>query len=305
MPDRGPLKVTPTYAEWVEFAGLARVVVAAALGAGLMSCSARVELPSGGSTGSPVPSATTTGPSTGVPPGQVLTPSAGLTVREEGAVLDGLDVDGCVRVLADDVTIRNTRIRCAEASRDLVVEVGDDADGLVVEDSEISGEGVVEVGVGWTRYTLRRVDVHSVNDGARFGHRVTIEDSWIHDMTRIGDLHPDALQTTSASDVVIRGNVLDPTNSATGDLGNAGLMLGSETGTKAVRDVLVEDNRFDGGNYSLNVRGDIEADGVVIRRNTFGTAARYGAVLAPDAVPLGPGNTTDGEPVEPDEAEAG
>ncbi len=243
----------------------------------------------------------------GVPDGVRLTPSLGLDVREEGAVLEGLDVDGCVRVLADDVTILNSRIRCDDRERKLVVEVGDDVHGLVVESSEISGEGVVEVGVGWGDYTLRHVDIHSVNDGARFGHRVTIEDSWIHDMTRQGDLHADALQTTSASGVVIRRNVLDPTDTETGDYNNAGLMLGSETGTKRVRDVVVEDNAFDGGNYSLNIRGDITAEGVVIRDNTFGSSARYGPVIAPDSVRLGPGNTEEasGEAVEVDPAQTG
>lgn len=151
------------------------------------------------------------------------------------------------------------------------------------------------------------MDIHSVGDGARFGHQVTIEDSWIHDMTRIGDLHADALQTTSASDVVIRRNVLDPTDTETGDLNNAGLMLGSETGTRVVRDVVVEDNTFDGGNYSLNVRADITAVDVSVTGNTFGSSARYGAVLAPRSVPLGAGNTVEatGEPVDVDLAAAG
>ncbi len=286
-----------------------RALAAAGAVVALAGCSARVDVPSApvatSAPPSPAVNATPDERSTGVPAGTVLKASKGLTIDEEGAEVEGLDVDGCVRVLADDVTIRNTRIRCDDASRTMVVEVGDDADGLVVVDSEISGEGKVEVGVGWSRYTLRRVDVHSVNDGARFGHQVTIEDSWIHDMTRIGELHPDALQTTSASEVVIRGNVLDPTNTESGDLGNAGLMLGSETGTKEVRDVVVEDNTFDGGNYSLNIRGDITAEDVVIRGNTFGRDTRYGEVLGPKSVPLGPGNTVGGEPVDPDIAEAG
>ncbi len=284
----------------------AAVVAAGALA--MTGCSVRTEVPATRAVQAPGGVelvARPPGPdTTGVPAGVVLEPSEGLTITEDDAVVEGLDIDGCVQVMADDVVIRDTRIRCDD-DRALVLEVGEDADGLVVEDTEISGEGVVEVGVGWSRYTLRRVDVHSVADGARFGHQVTIEDSWIHDMSRIGDLHGDALQTTSASRVVIRGNVLDPTDTATGDLNNAGLMLGSETGTKEVRDVLVEGNAFDGGNYSLNIRGDITAEGVVIQDNTFGTASRYGPVLGPESVPLGAGNTVDGDPVDADVAEAG
>lgn len=274
----------------------------------LVGCSARVPLPAateGATNAAPSPSASY-GPvdpeDTGVPDGVVLEPSEGLRITDDGAVVEGLDVDGCVTVLADDVTIRNTRIRCADKKQQLVVEVGDGARNLVVESSEIDGRGKLQVGIGWGSYTLRKVDVHGVADGARFGHDVTVEDSWIHDMARIGTLHSDALQTTSASDVVIRGNVLDPTRTKDDDLNNAGLMLGSETGTKKVRDVLVERNLFGGGNYSLNVRGDIDAEGVVIRDNVFGDGSRYGAVLAPRSVPLGKGNVMagSGEPVEAD-----
>ena len=273
-------------------------------------CSARVPIPQerpGAVAPSPSPTASR-GPvdpaATGVPDGVVLEDSGPLRITEDGAVVDGLDVDGCVTVLADDVTIRNTRIRCDDAGKKLVVTVGDRAENLVIENSEIDGRGKLQVGVGWTRYTLREVDVHGVADGARFGHGVTIEDSWVHDMARIGTLHSDALQTTSASDVVIRGNVLDPTRTEDDDLNNAGLMLGSETGSKQVRDVLVEHNLLDGGNYALNVRGDIDAEDVVIRDNVFGEGSRYGAVLAPRSVPLGDGNVmaASGEPVEADRA---
>ncbi len=229
---------------------------------------------------------------TGVPAGVSLKPSKGLRITEDDTVVDGMDVDGCVLVEADDVIIRNTRIRCDDRERQLVVQVGDEAQNLVVERSEIDGRGRMAVGIGWSRYTLTNVDVHGVADGARFGHGVLIENSWVHDMARIGSLHSDALQTTSASDVVIRGNVLDPTRGRDGDYNNAALMIGSETGSKLVRDVLVEGNSLDGGNYSLNVRADATVQGLVVRGNVFGDDSRYGPVLAPGAVTLDEDNVT-------------
>ncbi len=225
-----------------------------------------------------------------MPAGTTLTPSGPLVISTRGAVVDGLDVAGCVVVAASDVTIRNSRIRCGHAPRGLAVRFAGGAQGLVVEDTEIDGLGTTTVGIGWGGYTLRRVNIHGVSDGARFGHRVTIENSWIHDMVRIGNLHPDAVQTTSASNVVIRGNVLDPTHAASGSRHNAAIMLGSETGTRAVRNVLIEGNLLGGGNYSLNVRGDITAENVVVRDNTFAPTARYGPAIAPARVPLSTGN---------------
>ncbi len=237
------------------------------------------------------PTVTRPGPATtGVPAGTALTPSGPLTIRTPGAVVDGLDITGCVVVAASDVTIRNTRIRCDRAPSGLAVRVADGAQRLLVEDTEIDGLGTTQVGVGWTGYTLRRVNIHRVVDGARFGHHVTIEDSWIHDMALVGTLHPDALQTTSASNTVIRGNFLDPTDTATGAKRNAAIMLGSETGTRAVRNVLIERNVLGGGNYSLNVSPSISAEGVVVRDNVFDTTARYGPVIAPARVPMGSGN---------------
>ena len=277
---------------------------------GAVGCgSAAVSLPPAASPATATPLGVT-GPVdtalTGVPPGVVLKASRGLRITEPGTVVDGLDVRGCVDVMASDVTIRNTRVRCTDPDRVMVVRVGDGTSGLVVEASELDGGGEVDIGIGWGDYTLRRTEVHGVVDGARFGHRVVVEESWIHDMVRIGTLHPDAMQTTSAAQVVIRGNVLDPTregDDGDDDLNNAAIMLGSETGTQQVRDVLIEHNRLDGGNYTVNVRGDITASDVVIRDNVFGDGARYGPVIAPASVALGGGNVmVSGEPVEVDRA---
>ena len=228
--------------------------------------------------------------STGVPAGTRLTPSGPITVDQDGAVLEGLDVDGCVRVNAEDVTIRSSRIRCSSPVGQVAVALGDDGDRLTLQDVEVDGLGTSAVCVGWSRYTLVRVNVHGCADGIRFGHRVTVEDSWVHDLVRIRTLHSDAVQTTSASDVVIRGNTLDANSTARGDYNNAAVMMGSETGGRKVERVLIEDNHLDGGNYTLNVRGDITASDVVIRDNTFGTSSRYGQVLTPASVPLGAGN---------------
>lgn len=234
-----------------------------------------------------------------MPPGVVLELSEGLRITIAGSVVENKDVDGCVDVLADDVTIRNTRIRCDEEGRVKAIDVARGVEGLVVEHSEIDGLGKTEVGIGWSRYTLRYVDVHGVGDGARFGDDVMIENSWIHDMVRLGSLHPDALQTTSTRRAVIRGNVLEPSRpdrhrDGGRDPNNAALMLGSELGPQQVRDVLVEHNRMGGGNYTVNARGDIDARGVVIRDNVFVDDARYGPLLLPRSMEVGEGNVMSG-----------
>ncbi|WP_432482806.1 right-handed parallel beta-helix repeat-containing protein [Kineococcus esterisolvens] len=200
------------------------------------------------------------------------------TITRDGTVLDGVRIVGCVVVDANDVVIRNSEVVCRKKGRQVAVKVAEGKRNLLIEDTEIDATGA-DVGVGWGNYTLRRVNLHGSADGARWGHNVVIEDSWIHGMSRIDGLHSDATQTTSGSNVVIRGNVLDP--SSGGDPLNAAIMIGTELGTKKLSNVLIEDNRLGGGTYTINVRGDANISGLVIRGNTFEDNSRYGAIVTP------------------------
>lgn len=245
--------------------------------------------------GTPLSPESRPGPrSTGVTQRTPLVPSGPLELYRSGEVVEGLDIDGCVSVYAPDVTIRNSRIRCRGVKYQPVVEVQEGASRLALEDVEIDGLGVSQVCVGWGRYTLRRANLHNCADGARLGSDVVIEDSWIHDMARVGTLHSDAVQTTSGTNVVIRRNTLDVNTYAKGRHGNAALMIGSELGTREVRDFLVENNYITGGGFSINVRGDINASNLVIKNNVFGTDALFGQAIAPPRISLGQGNVVEG-----------
>lgn len=236
--------------------------------------------------GAPVAGAT----NTGVPQGTALRASGPLTLTRPGEVVEGLDVQGCVVVAANDVVIRKSRITCTDPAQDRALRTSGAVSGLVVEDVEIDGGGVVDIGADVSGAVLRRLDVHGVNDGVRLGSRVSLLDSWVHGLVRQNGLHPDAVQGISAQDVLIQGNTLDPRSTDGKDLGNAAVMLGSETGTKLSRDVVVRDNFLEGGNYAVNVSGSINAQRIDVSGNLFGTASRYGAVVSPPGVVLGAGN---------------
>ena len=239
---------------------------------------------------------------TGVPAGVVTTPSDGLTITDDNTVIDSLDITGCVVVAADDVTIRRSRITCLDAPDQRAVRMDGAHTGLVLEDVEIDGGGRTDIGVDTSRTVIRRANIHDVNDGVRMGSSVTVEDSWIHSMTRIADLHPDAIQGISAQHIIIRGNTLDPRNRVTGDPANSAIQLGSETGTKLSEDVVIEGNYLDGGNYALNISSTINAKDITVRDNRFGTSSRYGAILTRTDVPIGTGNVSEptGVAITPD-----
>ena len=219
---------------------------------------------------------------TGVPAGVQLTPSTDLEVWEAGAVLDGLDVQGCLTVRAPDVTVRNSRITCDSEQLRAVSLV--DAPGFVMEDSEIDGRGKAEVAIGWSGYTLRRVEVRGTHDGPRLGDGVTIEDSWVHDLVRADGVHTDGAQSTSGAGILVRHNTFDPRQAGSTDFLNAAVQLGSETGAQVLRDARFEDNFFNGGAYSVNVSCVANFADVVFSRNRYGHGSRYGAVIAPAGI---------------------
>lgn len=212
---------------------------------------------------------------TGVPPQISLRTSKSLTVTERGTVIDGLDIIGCVDIKADDVVIRRSRITCDRPTT--AVRQWGDSRGLVVEDVEIDGSGIVSAAVGFSSYTLRRVNIHNVIDGPRMSNDTLIEQSWIHNLARRDGSHNDAIQTTGGRNLVIRGNSLEVYNAESGDFFNAAVMVGSTTAPE-VRHMLVEGNYFDGGNYTINFRKDLAAAEIVFRANRFGRNMRYGPV---------------------------
>jgi hypothetical protein len=218
------------------------------------------------------------GPSTtGVPPGTALKTSGSINAAKDGQVFSGLDIKGCVTVTAKNVILRKSRISCGG----LYSIRTDGAVNLVVEDVEIDGQGKNSAAVCCGNYTLRRVEITNTIDGPRLGSDTVIEDSWIHLLARVPDSHNDVLQTTGASNIVVRGNSLEAYNPVTKDPFNACLMIGSTTGP-IVSNLTFEQNYCNGGNYSIGIRTDLNASNITIRQNVFGRNFRYGVVAHPD-----------------------
>lgn len=221
---------------------------------------------------------------TGVPEGIELEPSESLTIEEDGAVVKGLEITGTVTVKADDVIIRNTRIL---NTGHFPIRVSGGRN-LLVEDSEIDGQGRGDAAIAFGRYTLRRVHIYNVPEGPRVaGGNVTIENSLIHRMVQVGDNHTDVVQVVSGSNIVLRGNALIAANPEEGIQGNAAFMYGEDDGP--VTDCLVEGNYLDGGNYTVNGGGS-STDGAecTFRDNVLGRDNRYGPVAN-----IGPGSDWD------------
>lgn len=183
-------------------------------------------------------------------------------------MISDLDINGCVNVQAMNVVISDVRIRCS-STYGINVKSGS----VTVQHSELDGTGAVHVAVVGSNYTLSYVNIHDIEDGPRLGDNVTIEDSYIHDLFRTATSHNDAMQTTGATNITIRHNSIVPATN--GDPMNAAIMIGSEF--NPLRDMLIEGNYLNGGNYTILARADLDGNNIIVRNNAFGHDYRYGA----------------------------
>jgi hypothetical protein len=238
------------------------------------------------------------GPSnTGVPAGVTLRASGSLTITTAGTVIDGLDIDGCVTVKANDVVIRNSRIRCTDYYP-LWVESGS----LLIEDSEIAASGgVATSGIAFANYTARRVNVHGAADGMKADSNVTVEASWIHDLWLGNGDHADGVQSTGGANVTFRCNVIDIVDHSQGHGGepNSCFQVGTEWAPDS--NFIIDQNWLSGGGWVINMGGG--APGNQITNNRFTRDYGYGPISVVDDAPthvLINGNVWDdtGAPIE-------
>lgn len=240
----------------------------------------------GGAGGSDVCAGPRPGPTnTGVPGGIELVPSGSITIDEDGAIIEGLDIEGEVTILADDVTIRNCRIRSGDYYPIRYFDEGNT--GLVVEDSEIEGlSEAVTAAISFTDYTARRLNVHGGADGFKADANVLIEDCWVHDLGNYPDQHNDGVQSTGGKGVTIRHSDLSGGSNAAVQTGDEGA---------ATEDLLIECSWLSGGGYTLNIRGSGATVPVHTRilNNRFGRNAAYGPLTIDDPNPIVTGNVYD------------
>lgn len=205
----------------------------------------------------PVPNAS----NTGVRQGTRLTPSGSVTVTQDGEVIENLHITGMINVKANNVTIRNVKITGTGL---FGVKEHRGYTGLVMEDIEIAGiykENQVVVAAdaiyGEGGFTLRRGNIHGFVDGAKIHANTVVEDSYFHDNARIispkGETaHTDGLQLVAGSNIVLRNNAFRGKFPDDFSM-SQNLMISNVFGP--IDNLLIEDNHFSGGNYTVNIEG--------------------------------------------------
>jgi hypothetical protein len=186
---------------------------------------------------------------TGVPGGVTLRRSPGdLTVSKPGTVISGLDVQGGIIVDADNVTIRDSRVRGIDSPywgirlmegrvglRVSRVEIGGGSDGRTFTGTEIGIILSQNDGGSADTNVVRQLNIHHTEDGIRLDGNASVLDSYVHDLQTAPGVHSDGSQTTGWSNIVLKGNYLEGGT-------NSPVFLNQEDGRAPIVHVLVEDN---------------------------------------------------------------
>lgn len=183
--------------------------------------------------------------STGVPPGTALTLFNGdYYARTAGAVISGMDLNGCLYVVASNVTIQNTRVRMADrcfyglstydvASGGLTTIRNVEVVCNYAHGSAIAGPGL----------RVSKVYVHGCENGFEVNGNSIIEDSYIVGSEQgSSTAHGDDMQSQGGNNVTIRHNTFAGLNPITSSI---------ITNPTANNSWLIELNFLSAGAYTL------------------------------------------------------
>jgi hypothetical protein len=218
---------------------------------------------------------------TGVPAGTTLTRVDGNLHIKTSGTYSGLDVYGTVYIEAPDVTVKNSIIRGSSSpstSQGLVNNYTASATNFVLQDSELvpAVSSMWFDGVQGSNITLRRVNIHGVQDGMKvMGDNVTIQDSWIHGLVLWPDpnkpgqyIHDDGVQVLGGKNIHISGNTIEGGN-------NSALQV-TQT-LSAVTNLALTDNVLGGGACTVNLQ-DLpltSMSGIAVQDNQFLHTSTY------------------------------
>jgi hypothetical protein len=251
-------------------------------------------------TGSPTPTAkaTTTGPhptapqpavprstggkpgasNTGVPPGTKLTVVNGDMTFSKAGTYSNLDIHGA----ATGVAIKNSIFRGGAPKCNAATLYIAPTASATIEDSEVNPDhpNACLDGIWASNTTLLRMNIHGATDGMKAFDNVTLQDSWIHDLTEFasdpnqggGPTHNDAVQTYQGNQhITLRHNTFVMSSDD-----NADYQV-SQAGGKIATDLHIESNWLDGGGCTLNFSssGGPPMTGIYVVNNRFGRHSSF------------------------------
>jgi len=212
------------------------------------------------------------GSNTGVPAGTKLTVVNGdMKISQAGAVIDGKDIRGCVDIEAPKVTIRRSKIACANFYVVASFSERYSGGGAVLQDVEIDCLKSAGTGIGYYGLTATRVNIHGCENGFDIDNTMTVQDSYIHDLNETATAHTDGIQLAGGAHITITHNTIF----------NPGGTSAVISHPSANSDVLVSSNLLAGGAYTLYCPRDSSTNFRVINN-------RFSTMFSPKSGAYGP-----------------
>jgi len=194
---------------------------------------------------------------TGVPARTTLTARGAFTITQSGEY-SNLDINGGVVIQANNVTIRNSRIRYSQTG--YAINTGEGSySGILLENVEIDGSGGANLpdpgarGICCSGFTARRVHIHGFRSGVIMRSDATVEYSYIHDTWQGGtNVHKSGIGINGYSNFIIRGNNID----VAGPRVSAALAMYGDFAV--VNNALVENNLFNTSGGYCSYGGSVQ-----------------------------------------------
>lgn len=240
------------------------------------------------------PSAATTG----VVPGTALRPSGSLVVRQAGAVVQNLDINGSLTIQAHDVTVRNVRVRSNSTSYGINVARGFSSTLIENVDVQVGvGGATANAAIGGlgdhggargkahgSNVIVRNSTLTGNGDGIKAANFSLYENNYIRMRRAPGSVkHVDGIQSSGRSYWTARYNWVDQAYSAGH---NAAIFAQAYTGKSAtpITDINIYRNWVNGGVYTIQTgEGKNGATGLLsnirINDNVFYRDYLYGAYM--------------------------
>jgi hypothetical protein len=214
-----------------------------------------------------------------------------LRIDDDNAVVDHMDVDGCIDVRGVGVTVKNSKAKCITTSQS--ARASDPAyPRLTIEDSTVDCGGrtgpLGSTGIAFENLTALRVEVTNCANGLDMYRNATLKDSWIHDLTQCvnpdctlpggaDDVHTDGIQSGDGSNDIIEHNTIIAYNPpCTFELsgscnGTSAININHSLGGPNSSNVTIRKNFIAGGAFVLYCPR-VPTTHFVVKDNEFGTS---------------------------------
>jgi len=212
-----------------------------------------------------------TGPSN---PG-ALRSSGTVRITTNGAVVENINISGLLKIEADNVTVRNFRVR---ASSHYGIQVASGSNNVLIEDGEILGAESTNVYVmsGASNVTIRRLWSHHSNaDHIKFeGSNLLVESSFFEKACADGDGHCDGVQSKKGKGATFRYNNFFFPAPGTPDYPGSPFKCNTPFQVEdSATGFVIDSNWVNGGNYSFNCK---QSGSMAVTNNVLGRSYKYG-----------------------------